>query len=90
MHGKGTVINLSRPPSNFTAFQCLHPALNRNIIITQFKFALAIIASSFGGCHPHVMVGSILLVVGSQLLIYWHGSAYSSVHPVSHHWTTLC
>eukprot|EP01046_Picozoa_sp_COSAG06_P036627 COSAG06_NODE_4057_length_4617_cov_7.820496_1_plen_523_part_10 len=54
-----------------------------SIIATQSKFILAVIASSFGGCYPIVMVVSVQMVVISQLLLICSGTVYSSVHSLN-------
>lgn len=54
-----------------------------NIVATQSKFMLAIIASTFGGCYPIVIVGSVLLMVVLQLLLLASGKMYSSVHSLN-------
>jgi hypothetical protein len=51
--------------------------------VTQCKFVLAIIASSFGGCYPIVMAVAVQLVVVGQLALLWSGKTYSSVHSLN-------
>ena len=52
-------------------------------VSTQSKFMLAVIASSFGGCYPIVMVLSVELVVVGQLYMHQTGAVYSSVHSLN-------
>ena len=54
-----------------------------SIVVTQCKFVLAIIASSFGGCYPIVMAVAVQLVVVGQLALLWSGKTYSSVHSLN-------
>ena len=54
-----------------------------SIVVTQCKFVLGIIASSFGGCYPIVMAVTVQLVVVGQLALLWSGKTYSSVHSLN-------
>ena len=53
------------------------------VVSGQFKFMLAIIASSFGGCYPIVMVVSVEVAVLTQLLMLRAGTIYSNVHSLN-------
>ena len=53
-----------------------------NMIAAQFKFSMAIVASSFGGCHPIVVIVSQQIAVWSQLAMTLSGEVYCNVHSV--------
>ena len=54
-----------------------------SITVTQCKFMLAIIASSFGDCYPIIIAVSVQLVVIGQLVLLFSGRDYSNVHSLN-------
>ena len=52
------------------------------VVATQSKFALSVVASSFGSCYPRVVVASVEIFVASQLVMICKRT-YSNILTVS-------